>query len=194
MTVTVGFPNKTGGLSAQQTLALGGKEFFTYRGIAKIEPGASYASVAIKLPSGEKGFDDVANLVVPANSEILSIKFKTGGAITIDGTATGTLKVATAATVTTADLIAESSAATSNVVAAETVINDNPIDSTTTVGGSAVTYKLFATDGSNVADTMSVSAETLVYVEICGYYPSAFPVDRDFGELRDNSIYTDVVN
>lgn len=194
MAVTFGFPNYTGGIPAKQTLRLGGKEFFEWRGIAKIAAGASYASVDIKLPSGEKGFDDVSSLVIPADSQITRIAFKTGGPITIDGTATGTLKIATAATVTTAGLFAESAAAASNVVAAATVEEDYPLDGTVSVGGADVTYKLFATTGVDVADTMSVSSDTLVYVTICGYYPVGFPVDKDFGELRDNSIYTDVVN
>lgn len=197
MAVTFGFPNYTGGATAKQTLRLGTKEFFEWRGIAKVVPGATYASLDIKLPSGEKGFDDTSSLVIPANTEIVRVAFKCGGALTI-GAATGKLKLATAVDAATADLYVESAAASSGTLAAATVTNDNPLDATTTVGSSDVTYKIYATDGgaagAATASTVSASTETLIYVVIAGYYPAAFPVDKDFGELRDNSIYTDVVN
>lgn len=197
MAVTFGFPNNTGGLSAKQTLRLGTKEFFEWRGIAKVVPGASYASLDIKIPSNEKGFDDVSSLVIPANTEIVRVAFKCSGNLTI-GAATGKLKLATAVNASAADLYVESAAASGGTLTAATVTNDNPLDATTTVGGTDVTYKIYATDGgaagAAVASTVAASTETLIYVVISGYYPAPFPVDREFGELRDNSIYTDVTN
>lgn len=190
-----GLNNRTGGLTSKQTLPLGGKNFFTWYGVAVVPAGASVASLDIKIPSQEKGFDDLGSFVVPANTEILSVAFKVAGDVTL-GAATGKLKLAPALDASAADLYVESAAASSGTLSAQTVVNDNPLDATTTVGGADVTYKLFATDGgaagAAAASTVTATVDTRIHVAISGYYPASFPVDSQFPDFIEQSLYQDV--
>lgn len=196
MAVTLGgLNNRTGGLIAKQTLPFAGQNFFTWYGIAVVPSGSAAASLSIKVPSQEKGFDDLSTLVIPANSEIISVGFKVTGNVTL-GAATGKLKLAPALDASAADLYVESAAAAGGVLSAATALNNNPLDATTTVGGADVTYSIYATDGaagaSAAASTVTATSDTRILVAISGYYPADFPGDNEFPELIEQSIYQDV--
>ena len=196
MTVTLGGLNSnTGGLTSKQTLPLGGKKFFTWYGVAVVPAGATVASLDIKIPSQEKGFDDVSSLVVPANAEITYVAFKVAGNVTL-GDATGKLKLAYALDNAVADNYVESAAASGGTLAAATVENVNPLDATTTVGASDVTYQIYATDGvagaGAGASTVTAAVDTRIHVVVSGYLPEAFPEDGAFPEFLSQAQYQDV--
>lgn len=193
----IGLHNTTGAPTEKQTIKFAGKQFFTWNAVAEVQPGVTAASLDLILPTTEKGWDNVTGLVIPANAQILAVGMKIAGALTL-GAATGRLKLAATLTAATASLYVESAAAAANVLAAQTVETNNPLDATDSVGGSAVTYRLFATDGgaggAAVASTVTASVLTRVHVRVAGYYPSPFPPDSEFGEIIDQSLFQDVVN
>jgi hypothetical protein len=103
------------------------------------------------------------------------LAFRTLGPITL-GAGTGTIKLATGATVTTSGLVLNSAAAVSNVVATQSsAVVQNNLATPVTVGSSAATFRLFATDGSNAASTMTVTTDTRVIVQVCFILPVEFP-------------------
>jgi hypothetical protein len=173
-----------------EALPVGDKGFFNLQGVATIPAGTSAASIAVVRPSRQKGQAD-AVMTIPANAEITRVALKLTGGATL-GAATGKLKLATALTASSADLYVETAAASGGTLAAAGwVTNDNPLDSTTTVGGADVTYRLYATDGaaggSAAASTITATTDTKVYVQICGYVPLDFPTDESFPDIITES-------
>lgn len=169
-----------------ETFPVGDKGFFSLQGVATIPAGTTAASVAVVRPSRQKGQSDGV-MAIPANAEITRVALKLEGDATL-GAATGKLKLATALAAATADLYVETAAASGSTLAADGwVSNDNALDATTTVGGSDVTYRIYATDGgaagAAAASTVTATTETKVYVQICGYVPLDFPTDESFPEI-----------
>jgi uncharacterized membrane protein len=176
-----------------ESFPLAGKRGFNIQAVAYVETGSTAASIAIIRPSRQKGQAD-GLLTIPANAEITRVAFKLTGNVTL-GAATGKLKLATALNASSADLFVESAAASGGTLAAAGwVTRDNPLDATTTVGSSAVTYRLYATDGaagaSAAASTVTASKRTKVLVQVCGYIPGINPTDESFPDVI-TEIFTD---
>jgi hypothetical protein len=127
-------------------------------------------------------FEGNTAFVVPADSLIHRIAFFVSGPLTI-GAATGKIKVTTAVDEDTAGLFLFSAAAVSNTLAANTGITytDSGFSQAgVTVGGADVTFKIFATGGqaagSDVASTMTASADTDIIVAIAFTTPDRLVV------------------
>lgn len=158
-----------------------------WRGFATLKAGVSYASVDIIRPSQHRGSPNNESMLIYANSRITGVRMINRGAITL-GAATGKIKCAPTLTAATAALYVESAAAASNTLAVPaTAVEQLNFDAATTVGASNVTYRLFATDGgaagAAAASTMSVSADTIIDVEIGFIAVNPFGSREDFGFL-----------
>lgn len=173
-----------------ETFPVGDKGFFSLQGVATIPSGATAASIAVVRPSRQKGQAD-GIMTIPANAEITRVALKLEGNATL-GAATGKLKLATALNASAADLYVETAAASGGTLAAAGWVgNDNPLDATTTVGATAVTYRIYATDGgaagAAAASTVTAASDTKVYVQICGYVPLGYPSDESFPDIITES-------
>ena len=158
-----------------------------WRGFATLKAGVSYASVDIIRPSQHRGSPNNESMLIYANSRITGIRMINRGAITL-GAATGKIKCAPTLTNATAALYVESAAAASNTLAVPAAaVEQLNFDAATTVGSSNVTYRLFATDGAAAgaaaASTMSVTADTIIDVEIGFLVVNPFGSREDFGFL-----------
>lgn len=175
-----------------ETVPLGGKRWFAIKGIAVVPAGSTAASIAVVRPSLEKGASNGA-MTIPANAEITKVAFNVEGDVTI-AAATGKLKLADSLTAATADLYVESAAASGGVLAPALVSNSNPLDSTTTVGGTDVTYSIYATNGgaagTAVASTVTAATETTIQVQICGYLEDDFPAIESFPPILETFVDT----
>lgn len=158
-----------------------------WRGFATLKAGVSYASVDIIRPSQHRGSPNNESMLIYANSRITGVRMINRGAITL-GAATGKIKCAPTLTNATAALYVESAAAASNTLAVPAAaVEQLNFDAATTVGASNVTYRLFATDGgaagAATASTMSVTADTIIDVEIGFITVNPFGSREDFGFL-----------
>lgn len=158
-----------------------------WRGFATLKAGVSYASVDIIRPSQHRGSPNNESMLIYANSRITGVRMINRGAITL-GAATGKIKCAPTLTNATAALYVESAAAASNTLAVPAAaVEQLNFDAATTVGASNVTYRLFATDGgaagAAAASTMSVTADTIIDVEIGFITVNPFGSREDFGFL-----------
>ncbi len=129
-------------------------ESYRWVGYVDVQAGASYASMDIITPARQKGKPDVTSLVIPGNSYIRHLAFKPLGNLTI-GAATGKLKLATSLASVTAGLTVESAAASGGTLTAPTDEYQTRNITSVLVGSSDVTFKLFATDGTTGASTVS---------------------------------------
>jgi hypothetical protein len=192
--MAIGTPGLSSGSAAYgevfESVPFMGKRFFDIRGVAIVPSGSTAASIAIVRPAQEKGASN-GTMTIPANAEITKVAFSVEGAVTI-AAATGKLKLAASLAAATADLYVESAAASGGVLAAATVSNHNPLDSTTSVGGTAVTYRIYATDGgaagAAAASTVTATTDTTVYVQICGYLEDGFPAIETFPPILDTFV------
>lgn len=158
-----------------------------WRGFATLKAGVSYASIDIIRPSQHRGSPNNESMLIYANSRITGVRMINRGAITL-GAATGKIKCAPTLTNATAALYVESAAAASNTLAVPAAaVEQLNFDAATTVGSSNVTYRLFATDGgaagAAAASTMSVTADTIIDVEIGFITVNPFGSREDFGFL-----------
>ena len=158
-----------------------------WRGFATLKAGVSYASVDIIRPSQHRGSPNNESMLIYANSRITGIRMINRGAITL-GAATGKIKCAPTLTNATAALYVESAAAASNTLAVPAAaVEQLNFDAATTVGSSNVTYRLFAAAGAAAgaaaASTMSVTADTIIDVEIGFIVVNPFGSREDFGFL-----------
>lgn len=171
----------------EQTVQLGKFQTGFWRGFALLKAGQSYSSVDIIFPSQHRGTPNKTSALIYANTRIQSVGFINRGAITL-GAATGKIKLATALAASTATLYVESAAAAANILAVpNAAVETLNWDAAVTVGGSDVTYKLFATDGgaggAAAASTMTVSTDTYIDVEIGFIAAAPFGAREDFGVL-----------
>lgn len=158
-----------------------------WRGFAILKAGASYASIDITFPSQHRGTANKESALIYANSRIQSVGFINRGAITL-GAANGKIKLAATLTAATATLYVESAAASGSVLAVPaSAVETLNYDAAVTVGGSDVTYKLFATNGGAAgavgASTMTVTVDTRIDVEIGFIAAAPFGSTEDFGFL-----------
>lgn len=166
-----------------------------WRGFAVLKAGQVYASVDIVFPSEHRGIPNKTSALIYANTRIQSVGFINRGIITM-GAATGKIKLAPTLTNATAALYVESAAASSNELAVPgSAVETLNFDAAVTVGGSDVTYKLFATNGaagaSAAASTMSVTEDTYIDVEIGFIAAAKFglrdAITNEFGVLAPSN-------
>jgi hypothetical protein len=162
---------------------------FEWLGVATVVPGVLAAALDIVRYSPQRAvvngtWANNTAFIIPANSLITRVGFKTVDALTL-GAATGKLKLASSLTANTASLFVSSAAASSNTLAAGLAQGTAALAGVT-VGGSDVTYKIFATDGNATEGSAAASTVTttltdkLIYVRVCGYYPLPFPDNSEF--------------
>lgn len=155
---------------------IGGRLYCRWFGFANILAGVTSSAIDITIPSEQRGLADTVGLMIPANSQITRIALFPEGALTL-GAATGKLKFASSLAAATVALYVESAAASGGVLAAPTNWVDQINTTSTTVGSSDVTYKLFATDGaagaSAAASTVTATKDTrvLVCIDFINYAP-----------------------
>ncbi len=160
-----------------------GHTWFDIAGYCIVPTGGTAASLPVIIPNQQKNLADVTGLVIPANAYIAQVGFCTRAAVTL-GATTGKLKLAPALTTATAGLYVESAAAVSNTLASQSSANAaketgrvNPDTlnyvqtqniTPVTVGGSPVTYSLYATDGgaAGAAAASTVTSPTSSVVKV----------------------------
>lgn len=151
---------------------------FEWVGRVTIPTTGTAASGDVVTYSEQKNIAPVTGLTLPANTVISRLAIMPMGAITL-GAATGRVKLAATLTANTSGLFVNSAAAVSNVIAVSTdwsqQVNNPPV----TVGASAITLRLFATDGaaagSEVASTFTATTATDVLVYVSGRIRSPLP-------------------
>ena len=178
------FKNKNDGTYNRTLMYLAGVEHGDWCGYALVNPGANYSSLDVIVPSQQRGKSDTTGLIIPAGSLIRSVGFRTLGNLTL-GASSGKLKLATALAAATGTLYVESAAAASNTLAAQATAVETQNVTPVTVGGSDVTYKLFATDGaagaSAAASTVSATKLTKILVRVSFIKFGAFPTEDEVG-------------
>lgn len=161
-------------------------ESYRWVGYVDVNAGGSYSSFDIITPSRQKGKPDVPSLIIPANSFIKQVSFKPLGNLTM-GSAAGRLKLATAIGVTTPGLFVESVAAAGGTLpfreAEYATQNITPV----AVGASDVTFKLFATDGTTGASTVSTpdAKRTRILVMVSFVKFCRFPTEIEVSALEN---------
>jgi hypothetical protein len=154
-------------------------------GYATVLKGASYASLDILIPAQQRGLIDTKSMIIDANSRIIAVGICPRGVLTL-GAATGKLKFAPTLASATAALYVETAAAVAGSLAVATAVEtiNGPVG--TTVGGTDVTYKLFATDGgvgaAAVASTMTATVDTIIDIEISFWVSAPFPTRLEVGK------------
>lgn len=166
-----------------------------WRGFALLRAGQVYSSIDITFPSEHRGTPNKTSALIYANTRIQSVGFINRGLITL-GAATGRIKFAPTLTNATTTIYVESAAASSNALAVPAnAVETLNFDAAVTVGGSDVTYRLFATDGAAAgaaaASTMSVATDTFIDVEIGFIAAARFglrnAVTNEFGVLAPSN-------
>jgi hypothetical protein len=165
-------------------IRMGGLVYCEWTGYATIRSGVTAANLDITIPSQQKGKPDTASLMIPANSVIRSVGFRTLGNVTL-GAATGKLKLATALTAATTGLFVESAAASANTLAAQATPVEQQNITPVTIGGADATLRLFATDGgagaAAVASTVTAAKDTKVLVRVAFIRFPIFPTEDEVG-------------
>lgn len=176
--------SRVGGSYSREVTRLGKLLHGVWRGYALLKAGVSYASLDIIIPAQQRGLVDTTGMVIDANSRIVSVSMCPRKALTL-GASTGKLKLATALAAATATLYVETAAASSNALAVANPVETINGDAAVTVGGSDVTYKIYATDGaaggSAAASTVSAASDTYIDVEIGFWKPAPFPSRLEVG-------------
>jgi hypothetical protein len=176
--------DQTGSFS-REALEVGGLYFGSWRGYALVKAGVTAANLDIIIPSEQRGIPNTNGLIVDAVSYITSVMIKPAANLTL-GAATGKLKFAPTLANATAALYAETAAAASNILTGNVVSSQvNAPSAWTSVGGSDITYKLFATDGaagaSAAASTVTATVDTNVFVIVNFVKHIVFPNNLEFG-------------
>lgn len=173
------------GSYAREVTRLGKLLYGRWMGYATVKAGTLYNALDIIIPAQQRGVTDTTGLIIDANSRIISVGMAPRGVLTL-GAATGKLKFATALAAATPTLYVESAAAVANSLAVATVESING-DAAVTVGGSDVTYKIYATDGgvgaAAAASTVTASVDTIIDVEISFWKPAPFPTRLEVGTV-----------
>lgn len=172
------------GSYSREGVQVGGLLYCSWRGYALVKANVLSPSLDIIIPSTQREIPDTTSLIIPANSFITSVMMRNAGNLTL-AAATGKLKLAPTLTNSTAVLYTESSAAAANVLASGNLARTFAAPSSfTTVGGSDVTYRIFATDGaagaSAAASTVTASVDTKVYVVVSFISHINFPANSEF--------------
>lgn len=190
MTNRPGLVGGFGGIAEQQSVVFAGQKFFDQLGVVEIPAGSTISEADIVLPSVMKGLPDVASLSIPGGARIVYYGVQVEGVLNL-AAATGTVKVATGATVANDALKVETGAASGGVVPTEAVVNGQPLDAAAQgSAGTPFTLKVFATNGSDVASTMTAGPEgARILVRVAGYYPDNFPDALTFPQILP--AYTD---
>jgi hypothetical protein len=159
-------------------------ESYRWVGYVDVNAGGSYANLDLITPSRQKGKTDHPSLIIPAGSYIRHLAFKPLGNLTI-GSATGKLKMATSLASVTAGLVVESAAASGGVLTAPTDEYATKNISSVLVGSSDVTFKLFATDGTTGASTVSTpdSKRTRILFMVSFIKFCRFPTEVEISAL-----------
>ena len=177
MTINSGLSINYGSSWEKEYFQLGPLLFFSWSGygILPASSGTAVASVPLVIPSRNKIQTDLSSLAVPANHYITRLYMVPDSIITCT-TATGAMKLAPTLANTGAPLQVASAAAASNAlsVANGTAANNSPFNTaSTTVGSSAVTYSLFAVQGTGALTTAdsfkSAGTSTRIDAEVSGY-------------------------
>lgn len=174
------------GSYAREGVLIGDRIQCRWHGYATVLAGVTAAALDITIPSQQRGKADTSQLILPANAFITSIGLHPQGALTL-GAATGKLKLAATLTAATATLYAETAAAAANVLAkpANANVTSNLGVTLPSAGGSAVTFKIFATDGgaagAAAASTVTAAVDTKVLVSIGFIVQAPFPTTDEVG-------------
>jgi hypothetical protein len=176
--------DQTGSFS-REVIEIGGLYFGSWRGYALVKAGVTAANLDIIIPSEQRGIANTTGLIVDAASFITSVAIKPAADLTL-GAATGKLKFAPTLSNATAALYVETAAAASNILTGGNEVSQNNAPSAwTTVGGSDVTYRLFATDGAAgaaaAASTVTATVDTKVFVIVNFVKHIPFPANLEFG-------------
>jgi hypothetical protein len=170
------------GSYAREVIRLGTRLHGVWRGYATVKAGVLAANLDIIVPSQQRGVADTATFVLDANTRIESIGFAPRGILTL-GAATGKLKLAATLGAATAGIFVESAAAAANSLAIATAQTIN--NPSVTIGGSDLTFKIFATDGgaggAAAASTVTATKDTIIDVEIGFWLPAPFPTRLQVG-------------
>jgi len=174
------------GSYSREGIRIGDRIFCQWSGFALVTAGATSAALDVIIPSQQRGKTDTIGLVIPANAVITSLGLRPLGNLVL-AAATGKLKLATALNVATASLLAETAAAAAGTLTAVATANvtSNIALSPASIGASAVTFKVFATDGgaggAAAASTVTAAKDTKVLVSIGFVVPAPFPTEGDVG-------------
>lgn len=180
--------------SLQQVRLGNGYNGFEWTGRAVLTPGTNFTNVNVTRFSDAAGRPPLQGLSTPAGAFITRVEFLPLSAITL-AAGTGGLVVCPYLLSNAAgedQVAAKSVQAVANVLAAPSAAyswaNSSP-------GGAKLTnvadWKVYAVTNitapegtSFTPSTMSVAAETSILVRICGYIPTAFPLDHQVNKAR----------
>lgn len=164
-------------------------ESYRWVGYAELKAGASYQTLDVITPSRQKGKADIPNMIIPANSFISQISFKPIDALTFTAPG-GKLKLASAITTVAAGLFTESIAATAGTLAKRDLEYAVQNNTGVSVGVSDLALKLFATDGTTIASTVSGPAgkSTRVLVMVSFRKFCRFPTETEISALANYDV------